>query len=445
MPVTVVIDDSDDEEKKVAVPVNTARSAHNAAAAASTDAKAEAGSKRAAPEEPEDKGAACTICLEPIESSGPHGPANLKCGHIFGKECIQKWIACKKEQKVAASCPQCNKKCKLSDVTPLFNLPTVVSSDAAERQELAAKLAEKDKEMERMRKELQELKQQKQQLQLQACSQQPGPQQQQLGPLASGPSGVGLSGPGTRPFAEASRNLLARHAHPHHQAQQPLQQGGWQSQGQPGLWAAHHSQPAWQLPSGGPQGHVGLVRDICFSPPPGEHSSSKGSSSKGSSRPLHVALATKGAGLLVLSGQSSRVVASYTLPSPAWSCAWSTTNQHQLAECDTLWGHTSKMVFTRATFLSPLPQQQPDPLPSSAIHETAGTAAARSLPPPVFVAADEDSCRPWVWCLRTGAVLQVLEPHNSPILSLRAGWCPGLGSVLVVCSASYLDVYTLAH
>ncbi|GFH31751.1 hypothetical protein HaLaN_30856, partial [Haematococcus lacustris] len=89
MPVTVVIDDSDDEEKKVAVPVNTARSAHNAAAAASTDAETEAGRKRAAPEEPEDKGAACTICLEPVESSGPHGPANLKCGHIFGKECIQ--------------------------------------------------------------------------------------------------------------------------------------------------------------------------------------------------------------------------------------------------------------------------------------------------------------------------------------------------------------------
>ncbi|GFH17523.1 hypothetical protein HaLaN_14181 [Haematococcus lacustris] len=42
-------------------------------------------------------------------------------------------------------------------------------------------------------------------------------------------------------------------------------------------------------------------------------------------------------------------------------------------------------------------------------------------------------------------VAKVLEPHNSPILSLRAGWCPGLGSVLVVCSASYLDVYTLAH
>lgn len=34
----------------------------------------------------------CPICLEGLTSSGIHRPACLKCGHIFGEHCIQKWI-----------------------------------------------------------------------------------------------------------------------------------------------------------------------------------------------------------------------------------------------------------------------------------------------------------------------------------------------------------------
>ncbi|CAC5413882.1 E3 ubiquitin-protein ligase RFWD3 [Mytilus coruscus] len=42
--------------------------------------------------EPEDEGNCCPICFEEWTSSGNHRLASLKCGHLFGQSCIDKWL-----------------------------------------------------------------------------------------------------------------------------------------------------------------------------------------------------------------------------------------------------------------------------------------------------------------------------------------------------------------
>lgn len=56
------------------------------------------------PAQAEEVGSSCTICYEPMYEAGSHRAASLKCGHIFGSECIRKWL----QQK--SRCPQCNQR-----------------------------------------------------------------------------------------------------------------------------------------------------------------------------------------------------------------------------------------------------------------------------------------------------------------------------------------------
>lgn len=34
----------------------------------------------------------CTVCCDPCTVSGPHRLVALKCGHLYGKQCIERWI-----------------------------------------------------------------------------------------------------------------------------------------------------------------------------------------------------------------------------------------------------------------------------------------------------------------------------------------------------------------
>ena len=46
----------------------------------------------------------CPICLEPWDSSGEHRICALKCGHLFGLKCLQRWA----DRNL--SCPCCKGK-----------------------------------------------------------------------------------------------------------------------------------------------------------------------------------------------------------------------------------------------------------------------------------------------------------------------------------------------
>eukprot|EP00063_Salmo_salar_P005173 XP_013980008.1 PREDICTED: E3 ubiquitin-protein ligase RFWD3-like isoform X2 [Salmo salar] len=65
----------------------------------------------------EGEGETCSICFEPWTTSGEHRLATLRCGHLFGYTCIDRWV---KGQGQGAKCPQCNKKAKRADIVLLY-------------------------------------------------------------------------------------------------------------------------------------------------------------------------------------------------------------------------------------------------------------------------------------------------------------------------------------
>lgn len=45
----------------------------------------------------------CIICLDVIGASGPHRPAALRCGYIFGQSCIEEWLGAKSAHSASPS------------------------------------------------------------------------------------------------------------------------------------------------------------------------------------------------------------------------------------------------------------------------------------------------------------------------------------------------------
>ncbi|KAF0310415.1 E3 ubiquitin-protein ligase RFWD3 [Amphibalanus amphitrite] len=60
-------------------------------------------------------GQCCTICFESWSNSGEHRIASLRCGHLFGKSCIERWLRGREQR-----CPQCNAKACRRDVRVIF-------------------------------------------------------------------------------------------------------------------------------------------------------------------------------------------------------------------------------------------------------------------------------------------------------------------------------------
>lgn len=66
-----------------------------------------------------DEGSMCTICYNDWTQTGPHRIISLKCGHLFGQSCIEKWFSnCSHGQK--PRCPQCNAAAKKSDIRHIY-------------------------------------------------------------------------------------------------------------------------------------------------------------------------------------------------------------------------------------------------------------------------------------------------------------------------------------
>ena len=56
----------------------------------------------------------CSICFEPWTNSGEHRLVCLKCGHLFGENCIERWV------KTNPKCPQCNMPAKKQDIRKIY-------------------------------------------------------------------------------------------------------------------------------------------------------------------------------------------------------------------------------------------------------------------------------------------------------------------------------------
>ncbi|XP_077978822.1 E3 ubiquitin-protein ligase rfwd3.L-like [Glandiceps talaboti] len=92
--------------------------------------------------EKDDESECCSICFDSWTNSGAHRLASLKCGHLFGQSCIEKWL-----KGHGGKCPQCNAKAKKSEIRVIY-AKAVRALDTTER-DRALKELEKEKELRR--------------------------------------------------------------------------------------------------------------------------------------------------------------------------------------------------------------------------------------------------------------------------------------------------------
>nr|XP_022328397.1 E3 ubiquitin-protein ligase RFWD3-like isoform X1 [Crassostrea virginica] len=90
----------------------------------------------------DEDGNSCPICFEEWSTSGSHRLASLKCGHLFGQSCIEKWL-----KGQGGKCPQCNCKAKRQDIRVLY-AKSLKAVDTTERDRALQDL-EKEREVRR--------------------------------------------------------------------------------------------------------------------------------------------------------------------------------------------------------------------------------------------------------------------------------------------------------
>ena len=90
----------------------------------------------------------CPICLEPWTNSGRHRLCSLRCGHLFGRQCIDRWLAGGK-----IKCPQCNAPAKRADIRVLY-CKKLVALDTSERDRLEAQVETEKMEKRRLEEAL---------------------------------------------------------------------------------------------------------------------------------------------------------------------------------------------------------------------------------------------------------------------------------------------------
>ncbi|XP_013922750.1 PREDICTED: E3 ubiquitin-protein ligase RFWD3 [Thamnophis sirtalis] len=82
----------------------------------------------------EDSGDICAICFEEWTNAGQHRLAALRCGHLFGYSCIERWL-----KGQVGKCPQCNKKAKRTDIVLLY-ARTLKALDTTEQENMKSSL-----------------------------------------------------------------------------------------------------------------------------------------------------------------------------------------------------------------------------------------------------------------------------------------------------------------
>ncbi|CAH1155380.1 unnamed protein product [Phaedon cochleariae] len=64
----------------------------------------------------EEDGALCPICFDSWTNTGDHRICALKCGHLFGYNCINRWL----DSQQKRSCPTCKKKVNKTDIRFIY-------------------------------------------------------------------------------------------------------------------------------------------------------------------------------------------------------------------------------------------------------------------------------------------------------------------------------------
>ncbi|XP_015191143.1 PREDICTED: E3 ubiquitin-protein ligase RFWD3-like [Polistes dominula] len=87
----------------------------------------------------EDSHQSCPICMDLWTATGDHRLCCLRCGHLFGRSCVTKWlqVSCTPSNR---RCPQCNIKANLKDIRNLY-ATKLVSIDNVELELVKSQLS----------------------------------------------------------------------------------------------------------------------------------------------------------------------------------------------------------------------------------------------------------------------------------------------------------------
>ncbi|ELA41634.1 uncharacterized protein VICG_01267 [Vittaforma corneae ATCC 50505] len=77
-----------------------------------------------------DGGVYCLICFAEYTLTGGHRVISLKCGHLFGAECIEKWLNVYKRNY----CPTCSAPCRKTHLRPIFAAKVEATDTEKEKQ-----------------------------------------------------------------------------------------------------------------------------------------------------------------------------------------------------------------------------------------------------------------------------------------------------------------------
>ncbi|KAM0681365.1 hypothetical protein GINT2_000565 [Glugoides intestinalis] len=102
-----------------------------------------------------ESGSQCSICFAEYTLNGNHRPISLKCGHLFGSECIEKWLFVYKR----SYCPICSAQFRKTQLRPIFASKIEAIDDKREQEMIEKYIQEKDKRVS-LEREIAQLKSQ---------------------------------------------------------------------------------------------------------------------------------------------------------------------------------------------------------------------------------------------------------------------------------------------
>ncbi|OCT84656.1 E3 ubiquitin-protein ligase RFWD3 [Xenopus laevis] len=143
----------------------------------------------------EDEGDTCAICFEPWTNAGQHRLSALRCGHLFGFTCIERWL-----KGGASKCPQCNKKAKRADIVVLY-ARSLKALDTSEQERMKSSL-----EMEQSMRRKAQLESAQCRLQVQVLTDECGKLRNQIQELKML---IAQHGTGTSVQASSSRSTIS--------------------------------------------------------------------------------------------------------------------------------------------------------------------------------------------------------------------------------------------
>ncbi|KPJ05393.1 PREDICTED: E3 ubiquitin-protein ligase RFWD3-like [Papilio xuthus] len=100
-------------------------------------------------------GETCPICLDTWGNSGEHRLVALKCGHLFGAQCVERWL--KAQPSRERTCPTCKSKAALKDIRFIY-AKRLVAADSSQITALQKQVDSLQTEKSRVELELQNCK-----------------------------------------------------------------------------------------------------------------------------------------------------------------------------------------------------------------------------------------------------------------------------------------------